>query len=190
MAQQLLFPVAFDIKHAHDVSMPSTETQGQQPRERTDGVGSLPGSKDEQGVAVLPEERVTDTTRSVLPEHREEQPGEPTYSTKDTGTIGAGVSGTTDPLKNDAQSRVSPDFPLRVQVHACRSRKGTQRSGRSGEPTIQLEPRVHPLGGDASRWHGLNLGRGATEEWERAAALSNVSPPPLCRFLITTNSSC
>lgn len=27
-----------------------------------------------------------------------------------------------------------------------------------------------------SRWHGVNLGRGAMEEWERTAALANVPP--------------
>lgn len=63
-------PVAFDIKQAPEVSMPSTETQGQQPEEHISGVGSLPGPSDEQGVAVLPEERVTKTVESICPEHR------------------------------------------------------------------------------------------------------------------------
>ena len=44
---------------------------------------------------------------------------------------------------------------------------------------------MYPLGGDASRWHGVNFGRRATDEWERAAALHNV-PTPLsfCRLPI------
>lgn len=88
--------------------MPSTETQGQQPGEHTSGVGSLPGSKDEQGVAILPEERATKTTESVRPDHREEQPGHPADITKDTGSMGVGLGGATDSLKNDTQSRVSP----------------------------------------------------------------------------------
>jgi hypothetical protein len=170
----LQFPVAFDIKQAQDVSMPSTETQGQQPKDHTDGVGSLPGSKDEQGVAVLPEERAAETAGSVRPEQREEKSGDPTENTKDTGSMGVGVGGATYPLKKDTQLRVSPDPRLPRQVYACRSREGAQQPGSPGNSTIQLEPRVHPLGGDASRWHGVNLGRKAMEEWERAAALTNV----------------
>ena len=165
--------MAFDIKPAHDVSKPSTETQGQQPREHTDGVGSLPGSKDEQGVALLPEERATETTGSVRPEHREGQLGGPTSNTKHTDVD---VGGATDPLKKDSQPKVSLFPRPLIQAYACRSRKGAQRSGRSDNCAIQLEPRVHPLGGDASRWHGVNLGLRATEEWEHAAAF-NVSAP-------------
>jgi len=131
--------------------MPSSETRGQQPGERTGGVGSLPGSKDEQGVAVLPEERNTDKP-------------------KDTGATRVGVTGGADPLKKETQSRVSTD-------PRCRSRKSAQRSNHLGDPTIQLEARVHPLGGEESRWHGVNLGRGAMEEWERAADSTNVSVP-------------
>ena len=100
--------------------MPSKETQGQQPGESTGGVGSLPGPKDEQDVAVLPEERATKTTDTVLPEEsvskttetvrpepREEQ-GD-TDKTKDEGpgTAGVGVSGATDSLEKDTTSRVS-----------------------------------------------------------------------------------
>lgn len=157
--------------------MPSTETQGQQPGERTGGVGSLPGPKDEQGVAVLPEERTTETTETLRPEHRQERPGDSTNITKDTGATGVGVSGATDLLKKDTQSRVSSDPRVRGQVYACRSRKGVQRSGHLGDPTIQLEPRVYPLGGDSSRWHGVDFGRRGMEEWERAAALTNVPTP-------------
>lgn len=110
---RFLFQVAFDIKQAHDVSMPSTETQGQQPREHTDGVGSLPGSKDEQGVAVLPEERAIDTAGTDRPENRQEQPRDPTDTTKDPGVMGVGVGGATDLLKKDTQSRVSLDPSIR-----------------------------------------------------------------------------
>jgi hypothetical protein len=73
-------PVAFDIKQAQDVSMPSTEMQGQQPGERIGGAGSLPGPKEEQGVAVLPEERATKDTEMVRQEPRDESgalPDEP-----------------------------------------------------------------------------------------------------------------
>jgi len=101
-------PVAFDIKQAHDVSMPSTETQGQQPGEHTSGIGSLPGSKDEQGVAVLPEERATKTTETARPENRD-QPGDlPDQTKKLAGASGVGVSGATDSLKKDTQSRRLP----------------------------------------------------------------------------------
>ena len=101
--------------------MPSKETQGQQPGESTGGAGSLPGPKDEQDVAVLPEERATKTTDTVLPEEsvskttetvrpepREEQ-GDTTGKTKDEGpgTTGVGVSGATDSLEKDTTSRVS-----------------------------------------------------------------------------------
>jgi hypothetical protein len=154
--------------------MPSTESQGQQPGQHTDGVGSLPGSKDEQEVAVLPEERKTKSSEKPLPEPREEKPSDPTDNTEDSGLSGAGISGATDPLKMDTQSRVSPDPRIPHQMYACRSREGAQRVGHPGDTTIQLEPRVHPLGGDASRYHGVNLGRGAMEKWERAAALTNV----------------
>lgn len=66
-----------------------------------------------------------------------------------------------------------------TKVYACRSRKGAQRSGHIDDSTIQLEPRVHPLGGDETRWHGTNFGRRAMEQWERAAALTDVFTPPL-----------
>jgi hypothetical protein len=99
--------VAFDIKQAHDVSMPSTELQGQQPGEHTEGVGSLPGSKDEQDVAVLPEERATKTTEMVRPEHHDEPVDLSGQTKKPTGTSGVGVSGATDPLK-EAKRRVCP----------------------------------------------------------------------------------
>ena len=117
----MLLTVAFDIKPADDASVPSKETQGQQPGESTGGIGSLPGPKDEQGVAVLPEERVTKATDTVLPEEsvskttetvrpepREEQ-GDTTDKTKDEGpgTTGVGVSGATDSLEKDTTSRVS-----------------------------------------------------------------------------------
>ena len=80
-------------------------------------------------------------------------------------------------------------------THTRRSPNRAQRFHQLGDPTIQLEPRVHPLGGDASRWHGMNLGRGAIEELERAAASKNVlfMPPfvPLLpldlRFLACAN---
>jgi hypothetical protein len=103
--------VAFDIKQAHDVSMPSTETQGQQPGERTDGVGSLPGAKDEQGVAVLPEERAIKTTEMVRPEHHEE-----TEKGKSTGTSRVDAGGATSPLKKDSQQKVCNDLRLRDYV--------------------------------------------------------------------------
>jgi len=155
--------------------MPSTETQGQQPEEHTGGVGSLPGRNDEQGVAVLPEERTTKTTEPVRPEHREELSDIP-EETKTTGARGVGVDGATEPLKT-TQPRVCTDFHPRDYPNACQPRKGAQRSRQLDEPTIQLEPRVHPLGGDVSRWHGVNLGRRALEEWERAAASANVPAP-------------
>jgi hypothetical protein len=106
-------PVAFDIKQAPDVSMTSTETKGQQPGEHTDGVGSLPGPKDEQGAAVLPEERVTDTARTVRPEDREEQPGDTTDSMKGPGSVGVGIGGATDSLKMDTQRR---DLPTETEA--------------------------------------------------------------------------
>jgi hypothetical protein len=93
--------VAFDIKPAHDASMPSTETQGQQPGEHTGGAGSLPGPKDEQGVAVLPEELAVKATETDRPESREE-PREVPDKTKSTGAGGA-----TDSSK-PAQSRDLP----------------------------------------------------------------------------------
>jgi hypothetical protein len=101
--------------------MPSKEVQGQQPGEHAGGVGSLPGPKDEQDVAVLPEERVTKatdtalpeepvgkTTGTVRPEPREEQ-GDITDRTKaeGPGTTGVGVSGATDSLEKDTTLRVS-----------------------------------------------------------------------------------
>lgn len=88
--------------------MPSTESQGQQPGEHADGVGSLPGLKDEQGVAILPEERTANTSEAVRPEPREEQSVDPAINTKDNGAMGVGVGGATDSLKKDTQSRVSP----------------------------------------------------------------------------------
>jgi len=90
--------------------MPSTETQGQQPGERTGGVGSLPGPNDEQSVAVLPEERATKTTEMVRPEHREQPGGHPEEPKKSTGARGVGVGGTKDPLKESVQSRVCVDI--------------------------------------------------------------------------------
>ena len=171
--------VAFDIKPAQDVSLPSTETQRQQPGEHTGGIGTLPGSKDEQGVAVLPEERATktETDRSERPEEQ----SEPSSKPKGAGDTGVGVSGATDLLKKETRSRVSTGPHLRGWVTARRSQKGEQRSHHLGEPTIQLEPRVHPFGDDTSRWHGTNFGRRAVEEWERAAASANVFTP-LSRF--------
>lgn len=68
---------------------------------------------------------------------------------------------------------------FRNSVNVCRSQKDAQRSRRYTEPSIQLKPRVHPLGGDSSRWHGMNLGRDAMEEWERAATSTNVSARPI-----------
>jgi hypothetical protein len=115
-------PVAFDIKQAHDVSMPSTETQGQQLEEHTDGVGSLPGPNNEQGVAILPEERATKPTESVHSEHREELgglPGEP----KSTGAGGVGVSGATDLLK-PTQSKDLPAEPTPSELKTTSSEPG------------------------------------------------------------------
>ncbi|KAI0056220.1 hypothetical protein BV25DRAFT_1640645 [Artomyces pyxidatus] len=43
-------------------SLPSTETQGIQPGEHQDGVGALPGTRDEAGVAKLPEEQSSQTS--------------------------------------------------------------------------------------------------------------------------------
>lgn len=101
--------MAFDIRHAHDVSMPSTETQGQQPGEHIGGVGSLPGPNDEQGVAALPEERATNTTEMVRPEHDEEPGDLPDETKKSTGATGVGVGGATDSPKF-TQSKVCTDF--------------------------------------------------------------------------------
>lgn len=100
-------PVAFDIKPAQDVSLPSTETQGQQPGEHTGGIGTLPGSKEEQGVAVLPEERTTktETERSERSEEQSEPSGKPK---------GVGVSGATDLLKKETRSREPPTEPETV----------------------------------------------------------------------------
>ena len=92
--------------------MPSTETRGQQPEERTGGVGSLPGSKDEQDVAVLPEERAIETTEPTRQEHRDEPGVLPDEPNKSTGVGGVGVSGATDPLKRDTQSKVCNRFCL------------------------------------------------------------------------------
>ena len=114
--------------------MPSTETQGQQPGERTGGVGSLPGPKDEQDVAVLPEERAinttqearpeqreesgksehtTNTTEVARPEQREESGNLPEETIKSTGASGVGVGGATDSLKERTQQKVSTDLHLR-----------------------------------------------------------------------------
>lgn len=102
--------------------MPSTETQGQQPGEHTGGVGSLPGSKHEQGVAALPEERATkvETNRQERPEEQ----GEPSGKPKGADAMGVGVSGATDPLKRETQSRVSAGPHLRDWVTARRSKNG------------------------------------------------------------------
>lgn len=104
--------------------MPSTETQGQQPGEHIGGVGSLPGPSEEQGVAVLPEERATKTTEMVRPEHREELDDLPDETKRSTGARGVGVGGATDPLKESTKSRVcthilsmirsTPVYPERV----------------------------------------------------------------------------
>jgi hypothetical protein len=107
---ELSLLVAFDIKPAHDVSVPSTETQGQHPGEHTDGAGSLPGPSDEQGVAVLPEQRATKVTEMVRPEHREEPGDIPDETRESTGAGGVGVSGATDPLKESTKSRVCTDI--------------------------------------------------------------------------------
>lgn len=76
--------------------MPSTESQGQQPGEHIGGVGSLPGPKDEQGVAVLPEELAAKTTETDRSDRREESREVPD-ETKPTGV-------------GSAQSRVCTDF--------------------------------------------------------------------------------
>lgn len=89
--------------------MPSTETQGQQAREHTDGVGSLPGPSNEQDVAVLPEERATKITEMVCQEHREEPDDLPDETKESTGARGVGVGGATDSLKESTQSRVCTD---------------------------------------------------------------------------------
>jgi len=86
------------------------EKQGQQPGEHTDGVGSLPGAKDEQGVAVLPQERATKTTEMVRPEHHEEPGDIPGEMKKSTGTSDVGVGGATDPVEQNTQSRVRNNF--------------------------------------------------------------------------------
>ena len=88
--------------------MPSTETQGQQAGEHTGGVGSLPGTKDEQGVAVLPEELAVKTAETDRPE-RPEEPREVPDQTKSTDAKDTGVGGATDPSK-PAQSKVRADF--------------------------------------------------------------------------------
>lgn len=91
-------------ERAQEVSLPSTETQGQQPGERTGGAGSLPGSKDEQGVAVLPDERATTTKTTEEPGDAADKPK------KDPGATDKGVVGTTEPLEEESQSRVSSDL--------------------------------------------------------------------------------
>ena len=110
----LTFPplVAFDIKPAHDVSMPSTESQGQQPGEHTGGVGSLPGSEGEQGVAVLPEERPTKATEAVHQDHHDESDSPRDKPEMSTGVSGVGVGGTKDPLKRHTQPKVRTYFRL------------------------------------------------------------------------------
>lgn len=90
--------------------MPSTEAQGQQPGEHTGGVGSLPGPTDEQGVAVLPEERETKTTEMVHSENREESSDLPDETKNSAGARGVGVGGATDSLKESTQSRVCTDI--------------------------------------------------------------------------------
>jgi len=47
---------------------------------------------------------------------------------------------------------------------------------------------VYPLGSDASRWRGVNLGRQATDEWERVAALNNVPALSFCHLPISVSS--
>ena len=86
--------------------MPSTETQGQQPGERTGDAGSLPGPKDEQGVAVLPKERATEVTEVLRQESHDEKCNLPDIQKESAGVSGVGVSGATDPLKRDTRSRV------------------------------------------------------------------------------------
>jgi len=93
------------------------ETQGQQPGEHSDGVGSLPGAKDEQGVAVLPEERAPKPTEMVRPEHHEEPGDIPDETGKSTGISGAGVGGATNLVEQDTQSRVCNDLRLRDYVN-------------------------------------------------------------------------
>ena len=90
--------------------MPSTESQGQQPGEHIGGVGSLPGSKDEQGVAVLPEERATKVTETVPQEHHDELGAPPKIPEKSPGISGVGIGGATDPLKRETQSNVRAYF--------------------------------------------------------------------------------
>lgn len=119
-------PVSFDIKQADDVSMPSTERQGQQPGEHTNGAGSLPGSKGEQEVAVLPDERAAKTTETVHPEHPEE-PSEPTDKPKDTGVVGVG--GATDSLKEDTQSRLPKEPPTETETVASEQKTASPEPG-------------------------------------------------------------
>jgi len=93
--------------------MPSTEVQGQQPGEHIGGVGSLPGSKDEQSVAVLPEERATEATETAHQEHHDElgaPPVPPNKPEKSTGVGDVGVGGATDAPKKDTQSKVRACF--------------------------------------------------------------------------------
>jgi hypothetical protein len=90
--------------------MPSTEKQGQQPGEHTGGVGSLPGSKDEQDVAVLPDERLTKTSEMVHPEQPQEPSDSIDKSQVDTSAMGGEARCATDPFKKASQLRVSADF--------------------------------------------------------------------------------
>jgi hypothetical protein len=130
-------PVAFDIKQAQDVSMPSAETQGQQTKDHTDGVGSLPGSKDEEGVAVLPEERAAETAGPVRLEHREQQSCDPTENTKDTGSMGVGFSDATYPLKNDTQKDTELKDP-QTEIESATPDLKTTRS--EFQPSASFEP--------------------------------------------------
>lgn len=124
-------PVAFDVKPAQDVSLPSTETQGQQPGEHTGGIGTLPGSKEEQGVAVLPEERTTktETDRSERPDEQSEPSGKPK---------GVGVSGATDLLKKETRSREPPTEPETVPSEQKTASPEPVQTGRASHESNDL----------------------------------------------------
>jgi len=107
-------PVAFNISpvgsSGQEISLPSQDL-GQQPGEKTGGVGALPGGKEESGVAVLPDEKSAPADASA--KHVDSRYN----SNTTTGSQSTDIPGIPDAVDANIQSKELPERPHDSSVY-------------------------------------------------------------------------
>ncbi|KAJ3979871.1 hypothetical protein F5890DRAFT_1544631 [Lentinula detonsa] len=179
------------FKDAQGFSLPSTE-HSVDPTPSSQGVGSLPGSSSEAGVAKLPLEREIDSNDNLKVQHEDLGTKESLTNASMVAQYGSSVpTPTMEKVSVDAESIPShfkEDLDQKIPPTSSPTHPSKDDVPVNPAP-IHLSPRTHPLAasGVGAHWHNVPL----DEEYQRTVVDNSLDVskgtlmcPHICRILL------